>query len=732
MTSAVRHRVTLRGCTPTPLASYLKALAVLRLVSEQKDPEARGYWSEDAFVLESSLNEEGLLDFLLREYRPTPVASPWNLGSGFYPKSAKLRKSEQAVESLAASVAPRLDDYREVLDALRDLISGMGGPECVRTAVGSPATKEDTKRSILTQCRNRLPSAAVEWLDAAYLLAGDGPACPPLLGSGGNDGNLEFSSGFMQRLCDVLRLDDPNGGATAQAGGWLAMAMHAGAMPGLSKDSIGQFAPGGAGGANATTGYDGESLVNPWDYVLMIEGALLFAASTSRRLGSSGPGQLAFPFTVRSSGAGHGSLSTADPSSSRNETWLPLWERPCSLAELKMLLSEGRAQVSRRVAIDGVDFARAVARLGVDRGITAFERVGYLQRNGLAYLAVPIGRWEVVPRPAVELLDQVDGWLGSFERAANGDRAPASFVRAHHAIERAIMGVCRGSTAERWQQLLIALGAAEEAMVRSPKSTLKAGLRPLRGLAWDWLTQVDDDSAELRLACALASMIGPSPIGPLRANMAPMTVRRDGRAWDFAEKMQSKGAVWGKGDLTSSLLAVLQRRCLDARRANLDSLPLDAVRPAPLGDVARFIAGDLDEEKIESLLWGLNAVEWGSRVDSRPPPPRIKPLTQLLPAGYALLKLTHLPWPAPLPWSTRPVPVRYDPEGLTLAAAGRMEAATAVAYRRLRASGLTALVSRAPADPALSRRIAAAVLFPISRLSAARLGDTIIVPPRED
>ena len=39
--------IPLRGCTPTPLASYLKALAVLRLVAEAGtegggDPDATG------------------------------------------------------------------------------------------------------------------------------------------------------------------------------------------------------------------------------------------------------------------------------------------------------------------------------------------------------------------------------------------------------------------------------------------------------------------------------------------------------------------------------------------------------------------------------------------------------------------------------------------------------------------------------------------------------------------
>ena len=51
----------LAGCTPQPLAAYLKALGVLRLVAEQKDCHVKGWWACEAFHLESCLDETGLL-----------------------------------------------------------------------------------------------------------------------------------------------------------------------------------------------------------------------------------------------------------------------------------------------------------------------------------------------------------------------------------------------------------------------------------------------------------------------------------------------------------------------------------------------------------------------------------------------------------------------------------------------------------------------------------------------
>ncbi|MDZ7810555.1 MAG: hypothetical protein U5L11_11035 [Arhodomonas sp.] len=45
------HAVPLPGCGPIPLAGYLKALGVLRLVAEQADPDARGYWEDEQFIV---------------------------------------------------------------------------------------------------------------------------------------------------------------------------------------------------------------------------------------------------------------------------------------------------------------------------------------------------------------------------------------------------------------------------------------------------------------------------------------------------------------------------------------------------------------------------------------------------------------------------------------------------------------------------------------------------------
>jgi len=40
-------------------------------------------------------------------------------------------------------------------------------------------------------------------MDAAIVLLQDRQAYPPVLGTGGNDGRLDFTQNFMQRLLDL-------------------------------------------------------------------------------------------------------------------------------------------------------------------------------------------------------------------------------------------------------------------------------------------------------------------------------------------------------------------------------------------------------------------------------------------------------------------------------------------------------------------------------------------------
>jgi CRISPR-associated protein Csx17 len=51
------HLHRLYGCAPTPLAHYLKAIGILRIVAQQKDAEVRGFWRDQHFCLLTLLDQ---------------------------------------------------------------------------------------------------------------------------------------------------------------------------------------------------------------------------------------------------------------------------------------------------------------------------------------------------------------------------------------------------------------------------------------------------------------------------------------------------------------------------------------------------------------------------------------------------------------------------------------------------------------------------------------------------
>ena len=229
------YELTLRGCTTRPLGSYLKSLGVLRLVSEQADQEARALWDGDTLRLQTRLTEDEFTEFFLRTYSPTPILAPWNGGSGFYKKDRKV-----GIDAIASSTDSRFEDYRTAIALLRE------SPE-IRRGKAEKNEEEDRRTAILRYCRNYLPDRAVEWLDAAVGIESDGSrAFAPVLGTGGNEGRLDYTNNFMERLAGLLL--PPN--EKTDTCGLLANALLAKPTDALQPGAAGQYDPGRAGGAN--------------------------------------------------------------------------------------------------------------------------------------------------------------------------------------------------------------------------------------------------------------------------------------------------------------------------------------------------------------------------------------------------------------------------------------------------------------------------------------------------
>lgn len=709
--------ITLSGLHTEPVAQYLAALGVLRLVAEQVDPQATGHWQADTFVLDSALDEDELVAFFAKNYIPTPIVGPWNGGSGFYPPK-KIGNKEKLLDDLLATTDPRLEQYRRTVTLVRELLRSTG-----RTEAG------DDKDALLELLRAELSDEAIAWLDAVFALASK-PEYAPLLGSGGNDGNFEFSFNLISTLLELIEYPDR---------GMLRACLFGEATPGLRRTVIGHFSPVMAGGVNRGRGFGGHTQVNPWLYTLMLEGTLVLSGSVSRRLESSRGGSPAFPFVVRSAAVGFASAAPSEES--RSEQWFPIWENPSPYPEVRHLFAEGRAKVSSmrsglkelRTAVDGLDFARAIATLGVDRGVSAFARFGFQKRNGKMYFAVPLGRWVVRSAKGADLLAEIDGWLGRVRGFVGSGKAPTSVERANNRLEAAIMAACqREDDPATTLELLATLGELELALGRAKKRTID----PLPSLAPEWYTLTQrEGSCEFELAAALAS-------GGVRPRVTNVE-RRGAKFWAWTQA-SSKVATWMEGaSLDTNLVELLRRRDIEVQQGGTRDRFADALaagvverrdgrdvgRPrvwASLDAVAQFIDGRVDDDRLERLLRGLALIDW-ARVRRQPAP---KGERVAAPAAFALLALAR---ESTMPGSDQRFP--ETPGMLTLAAAGRLREATAMAVRRLRAGGLAFVGDAIDGPAAQSRRVAAALAFPLAPTTLERLRELTFPrfkPPAEE
>lgn len=706
----------LPGCRTSPLGSYLKALGAFRVLAEQLDQRATAYWQGDVLGLRSQVGREEVEDFFLDVYQPTPVVSPWNNSSGFDGKTTP------EVEAIIASETPRLEAYRETID--------------VALALSAKARVDQVdKQGLLLRCRAQLPDPALTWLDAALVLTDDGAAYPPLLGTGGNLGRLELSRNFMAHVATVLRLNAGRRGPTAaDVRAWLRAGLFDQGDPALVKASIAQFDPGPAGGANMAPTGKAESVVNPWDFVLLVEGALLFASAAARRMGSAGGGTASIPFTTSASPVGYGSSAAEEPS--RGELWTPVWTRRVTLTELAHLLGEGRAEWRRRQARNGVDFARAVAALGTDRGVDRFVRHAFVERLGQMSLAVPVGVVAVRERPEVRVLEQVDPWL---ERVRRGRDAPAGVVRGLRRVDAAMYAVATGAGAGHLQRVLSALAEVERAVERASTFRARTGIRPLSGLAaGEWLSRLDDGTDEFAVAVSLASGRDRNGQG-LRTFLTGVVPDRGRLDW-----AQRPAPVPGLGSgrievvLAEAFAHLAVRRSRESRSppASLDhvgfgvSLAFDEQHQVALPAVLRLAQGELDPERLAPLLEGLLLLDFASSDDVERSVKIPSPVPVVAPSVAALLPCCHH---LPLAHRRRRVLLRAEPTWPRQLAAGHAAAVVAASCRRLRLAGFDVPPLNAERAAAVTPApwLAVAALCRLTTADVRRLLDTIDPPTPE-
>ncbi len=323
------HVHELTGLTPDALATYLGALGVLRLLAEQRDPDVRGFWRDEHFVLVTKLSEDEVQDFFLNEYAPSPILAPWNGGGGFLDTEGDADEAGgdegrevSTLETLKSYSAPRFAEIQRAIEQAQGLIPGSLvearrerdcltrqlsdlrrrvkslTPDSVeRTELADTlkaveadrdrarkrvdAVKNQVKAKLLQQVGNTWSGSARDWFDSCIILDPSGlPNYAFHVGSGGNEGNQDYTAGFQRNLTLVFETDgSPSQGASER----LKAALFGDSARVLDHQAAGHFLPGRAGGTNMGAGFGGGAQVNPWEFILMLEGAVVLVSGISRR-----------------------------------------------------------------------------------------------------------------------------------------------------------------------------------------------------------------------------------------------------------------------------------------------------------------------------------------------------------------------------------------------------------------------------------------------------------------
>ncbi|MBN2056201.1 type I-U CRISPR-associated protein Csx17 [bacterium] len=791
-------RNILHGCKSEPFGSYLKALGVFRLLSEQADgTDVKAWWERGFLHVESTLRAEEVIRFFLDEYVPTPIIGPWNGGSGFYEGD-----SMSARETMMHSDDHRFAPYKaafttisgwkwmvpnelticsilEGLEKLSESMSGKGQEKLVETvrdcneridrcvdsdnapqihsllnmtvdelgALQKNATgglkrslthlhesikkartalntifRSKNKKRIIAACRAELDARALAWIDAAVMTGAEQTLLyPPILGTGGNEGRLDYTNNFLQHACACLLETPPR----QRSFNLLANALFAESTSELSRHSAGQYDPGNAGGFNQGMGIENKKTANnPWNFILTMEGAICWASGLTRRAHPAAGPLLSSPFTVAARGVGYGSAHESDSAQARAEIWTPLWNAPATYPEIRYLIGEGRVEIGGRRARHTIEFAEAASGLGVDRGISAFVRYGLLKRRGDSFVAMPTGQFPVrsgtetdLLRQLNPILDRIDSFLRRFKEV------PARFASSRRAIDEAVYQVCLHGGAPRLKNLLAAIGRFEKLLADRGGKGNPSLSRPLGGLSPRWLACSDDHSLEFRLAAALAAIFETGNVGPIRANLEPVDPHKP---WQWTD---SRGqTAWNGHNLPTRLTGVLMRRMMDAQRLDCPNNPLAGRLLLAPHDIAAFIAGDVNDAMIEDLLFGMLWIERG-RTHWKPVALELRnrwstPVHHwTIPRSWLLLKLCFLPGPININAENN-LSIKHEHAVIPMLKANRVRDACAVAQRRLFAAGLMPRSFSIP-DGEDGTRIAAALLLPARILSKRHLSKVL-------
>ena len=717
------HEIVLGGCRPNEFVHVLKALGVFSVIAEQKDPSARAYWSNDRFfTINTKLKSNELVDFFCNDYRPMPLVSPWNKSSGFYKEGDVASKIEQSTDA-------RLEQYRQVIRAARVVARNVLGPiynemfernnkpNKEKTAVEDRFEKN--KNTMISELRNRLPEtcsmtaclrprSALSWLDTAWAIKTSQNTTPgPVLLTGGNDGRFEMSVNFMEAILKHVIDGDAKREAELVRNSLFGIATNAK----FDEIKAGTYLPGSyMSPAVNSIGDNNYTLCNAWDYMLAMEGIILFAGSIYRR----GEYKFAsFPFSVKLSHAGYGTAANENEKG-KGEIWVPIWNSPATYDEIAYVFTEGRVQSSAKKPSTGADFAVALAGFGAMRGLSAFQRFGVFERKGQACHITSVGKIHTAENvgdgAALREIrwSEVDKWLYNIRVAAH---LPGSMKALLRMMDDKVIRYCTHKKPAYLMDILVMIGRIERQIALSPRLDVP----PLKGLSPNWLKKCGYDTPEFRLAAALGSVYSNNSNGdfyPLRHNLEMIEPDKAGyMKWTPA----STSVTWGRGNLVYNMIAVLERRYYDGLIDSKKQITIKSHIHARIDDVVKFIEGRVNDSTIYDLVLPLSMIDYRN-MDESMKPDDMRVDYDNVPESYICLKSNFPPVPHLHDTGGRAGP--FEPAIISLLKGGRQSEALSIMRRRLNISGYKIVTygSSSKVDEqgrAAALRMCVALFFPI-------------------
>ncbi len=356
-----------------PLSNYLTALGLLKVLNQQLDSDARGYWEQGHFHLETQQTPEEIGSFFATNYQPTPCLTPWNSDSQFHRGVAPI-----SIEKLEGT---RFDELKRIASIAAKII-----PEEMKQ--GKKGEDKDKKIHAIQRLQLEGNNDSwTSWLNVCAVIytnhKGDQDVRYPALlgGSGGAFGRADFGTQFVRSL------------AIAKAEHFIAVIKTNATKGILTKDCnsliYNPACRGDGQQGNKVAFMDiQKTTANPAEMILVAEGISFFRGYATAAQGDGNEGQsqtskASFTLTVRHLSAGHASSNWLENKGQMtDELWCPLWDGPARFNEVRDELDRVAMLPLPGQLMTGTDFALFASQLGRRHGLSGFARYCFPPRVG--------------------------------------------------------------------------------------------------------------------------------------------------------------------------------------------------------------------------------------------------------------------------------------------------------------------------------------------------------------